>query len=402
MRRGSDAATPRVDGAHANGAPERAPALVTTGCPWCNEGMVPADAPRTRRPPSSAGHEPPWLERARRVARLDLRPGTPPSNIRFVLVTLASVALSLALNALAVHVATMEYPITRHFSHFRFDDYGTLTVVGVLFAAVGWAAIVRLSSAAHWIFFRLAIAISLVLWLPDLWILVQGETGKGVATLAVMHLLVALVTYNLLVRVAPGRPPPLGRGAGDGGELPSLRLSERSVRRIWTTMGLLVALELALGVVVIVSVPFRRSAALLPARGTWIYAAHGAVGIALGAGALAVLVLSTLAGRIGRIGAVMGAAGVGVGLVGGVFSSFQVTRLLGMAVMLVGVIVAGVGYMAPLLEAVGKAEVARAAAARAELAARDQTRARSTPPVTGAVTDDVVSSNGHGAAPRAG
>jgi hypothetical protein len=150
-------------------------------------------------------------------------------------------------------------------------------------------------------------------------------------------------------------------------------------------------------------VPFRRSAALLPARGEWIYAAHGVVGIALGAGALAVIVLSTVAGRIGRIGAAIGAAGVAVGLAGGVFSSFQATRLLGMGVMLVGVIVAGVGYMCPLLEAIGKSEVARAEAARAQLAARDAAaRADAPDPRSPPRANDAISQNGHGTTPKRG
>ncbi len=375
---------------------------------WCNEGMVPADdpagVPGAPRAPQPVGREPAWLERARGVTRLDFRPATPPSHLRWVLATVLSLALSLALNALAVHIATSELPSTRHFAHFRFDDYGTLTVVGVLFGAAGWAAVVRLSSDARWLVFRLAVIVSLVSFVPDAWILLEGETAKGVATLAVMHLLVALVTYNLLVHVAPaGRASERAGGAPGGAELTPLHLSERAVRRIWSTMGLLVVLELVLGVAVIVSVPFRRSAALLPARGTWIYAAHGAVGIVLGAGALAVLVLSTVAGRIGRIGAVMGAAGVAVGLAGGVCASFQATRLLGMAVMLVGVIVAGVGYMCPLLEAIGKAEVARAQTARAELSARARATRASPGPATADASDadDGISSNGHGAAPRA-
>jgi hypothetical protein len=220
---------------------------------WCNEGMVPDKGHEAPPAASSPGKEPAWLERVRRIARLDLRPGTPPSNVRLVVATLASVALSLVLNALAVHVATSEFPSTRHFSHFRFDDYGTLTIVGVLFGATGWAGVVRLSSEARWLLLRLAVIVSVVLFLPDVWILVQGESGQGVATLVVMHVLVALVTYNVLVRVAPGTPPTTDHpGAGPEGEPLPLRLSERAVRRIWSGMGLLVALELALGVAVIV------------------------------------------------------------------------------------------------------------------------------------------------------
>ncbi|MGH9919158.1 MAG: hypothetical protein ACRD6W_09860, partial [Nitrososphaerales archaeon] len=173
-----------------------------------------------------------------------------------------------------------------------------------------------------------------------------------------------------------------------------LHLSERAVRRIWSSVALLVGLESALGVSVIVSVPFRRPAAVIPARGTWVYAAHGALGIALGIAALAVLVLSPLAGRIGRIGAVMGAVGVVIGLAGGVFSTFQHTRLLGMGVMLVGVVVAAVGYLAPSLEAVGKAEAEKARAERAALIGTRAGRSGGAAPA-----DEGVSSNGHTASP---
>ena len=341
------------------------------------------------------------MERARRRARLDLRGRTPPSNARWVLAAALSVALSLALDMVAVHVAKAEFPATRHFSHFRFADYGTLTVAGSLTGAAGWAAVVRLSSAARWLFLRLAVVVTFVLWIPDVWILVQGATAEGVATLAVMHLLVVLATYNVSVRLAApsGTPMPAADAAAER-ELAPLHLSEAAVRRVWSTMGLLVALELVLGVVVIVSVPFRRSAALLPVRGTWVYAAHGAVGIVLGIGALCVLVLSTAATRMGRIGAVLGAGGVGVGLVGGVLASFQTTRLLGMLVMLVGVIVAGVGYMCPSLEALGKSEMARAASARAQLTAQAGARKRSTNGGGAPVASDRVSSIGHSAAPR--
>jgi hypothetical protein len=313
-----------------------------------------------------------WIWRA---ARVDLRAGRPPSGIRLVLATVGSVIVSLALDVLAVHVATTQFPATRHFSHFRPADYGTLTVVGVLLAAGGWAVLVRLSSAARWLYFRLAVVATLVLWIPDAILLALGEPPAGVLTLMVMHLLIALVTYNLLVRIAPAGPP---AAVGEPGWRPqgtAIRLPERLVRRIWSAMAMLVGLELVLGVVVIVSVPFRRPAAILPSRGIWVYAAHGAVGLALGVGAMGVLVLSTAADRIGRIGAVTGAIGVMLGVAGGVCATFQQTRLVGMGVMLVGVVLAGAGYLAPSLEAMGKAEAARAEAARAEAARSEAARA---------------------------
>jgi hypothetical protein len=45
-----------------------------------------------------------------------------------------------------------------------------------------------------------------VLWLPDLFILYRGQPADAVAVLMVMHLAIALVTYNLLVHVAPVLP----------------------------------------------------------------------------------------------------------------------------------------------------------------------------------------------------
>ncbi|HEX4162664.1 MAG TPA: hypothetical protein VHZ05_09210, partial [Acidimicrobiales bacterium] len=77
----------------------------------------------------------------------------------------------------------------------------------------GWPIVTRISSAPRWLFFRLAILVTLVLWLPDVWIWMKGESAQGVAVLAVMHLAIALITYNLLVRVAPVRAAGAGRDA---------------------------------------------------------------------------------------------------------------------------------------------------------------------------------------------
>ena len=90
--------------------------------------------------------------------------------------------------------------------HFRFSDYAKLTVIGVIIACAAWPVVTRVSSAPQWLFFRLAILVTLVLWLPDLYILYRGAPGDAVAFLMLMHLAIALVTYNLLVHMAPVRP----------------------------------------------------------------------------------------------------------------------------------------------------------------------------------------------------
>ena len=46
---------------------------------------------------------------------------------------------------------------------------------------------------------------TLVLLVPDLWLLMNGSPVRAVAVLAAMHLAIAVVTYNCLVRMAPVR-----------------------------------------------------------------------------------------------------------------------------------------------------------------------------------------------------
>ena len=65
--------------------------------------------------------------------------------------------------------------------------------------------VTRISAAPRWLF-RLAILVTLALWLPDAYILYLGQSADAVAVLVVMHLAIALITYNLLVRLAPVGP----------------------------------------------------------------------------------------------------------------------------------------------------------------------------------------------------
>jgi len=122
-----------------------------------------------------------------------------------VLATVLSVALSLAADAALVAIGTRVFPTTKGYVHFEFHDYARLTVIGVLIACAAWPVVARLSSAPRWLFFRLAIVVTLVLFLPDLYIWHQGQSAKAVLVLMSMHVAIALVTYNLLVHVAPVR-----------------------------------------------------------------------------------------------------------------------------------------------------------------------------------------------------
>jgi hypothetical protein len=153
------------------------------------------------------------LQRALRFSKVDLAPvDRPPSAVRIALSTVLSIAGSLLVDALLVSVGTAVFPSTRGYAHFQFSDYARLTIIGVVIACVAWPVVTRVSSSPRWLFLRLAILVTLLLYAPDLWLLARGQPADAVAVLMAMHLAIALVTYNVLVRVAPVRP-----GEGSGG-----------------------------------------------------------------------------------------------------------------------------------------------------------------------------------------
>jgi hypothetical protein len=141
------------------------------------------------------------------IARIDMRPPhAQPRISRVALATLAAVAGSLAADALLVVIGQAIFPGTKGYVHFQFHDYAKLTVIGVIIACAAWPVVTRISSDPRWLFFRLAILVTLVLWLPDLYILYRGQPADAVAVLFLMHLAIALVTYNALVWLAPTGP----------------------------------------------------------------------------------------------------------------------------------------------------------------------------------------------------
>lgn len=170
---------------------------------------------------------PRWVDQLLAVAGVDWEPSTrqPPAR-GVVLATVVALAGSLVADALLVAGGTHLFPATRGFSHFRPGDYGALTSVGVVTACAAWPVATRVASAPRRLFFRLAVAVSLVLLLPDAWILLRGEPARAVGVLVAMHLAVAVVTYQALVVVAPaGR-----RRRGPGSARPSRQNPAHSVR----------------------------------------------------------------------------------------------------------------------------------------------------------------------------
>jgi hypothetical protein len=147
------------------------------------------------------------LKRGLSVVHLDFSPEhRQPVLGRVALATFGSIVGCLVADAILVMIGEAIFPSTKGYVHFRFSDYGKLTVIGVIIACAAWPIVTRVTSAPRWLFYRLAILVTLFLLLPDIYILHQGQPADAVAVLMVMHLAIALITYNLLVRTAPARP----------------------------------------------------------------------------------------------------------------------------------------------------------------------------------------------------
>jgi hypothetical protein len=279
---------------------------------------------------------------------------TGPSGPRVAFVSALAAGASVVVNLALVHLATSFDPALQHYSHFRLLDYGTLTVIGVLCAGVAWYLAARNLATPRPTFFRVAVGSMLVLWLPDVWLYVKHEPTRAVTYLIVMHLAVALITYSSLVFGAPVK-----ERATSGAPAPSPHVARDEdtasprVRRVWwVAMLVAVILEFVTGLLGMLYVPFNRANGWLAHRGEVTYLVHALLGALLGlaAVALAFHVLRTPTHRIDRIAAVSGLCGVLIGAVGGVLCVSHSLRLLGMALMFVGVAVAFFGYLIAMID----------------------------------------------------
>jgi hypothetical protein len=146
------------------------------------------------------------INRTLAVARVDWAPTRrQPTPIRLLIAALVAVIGALAADAILVAVGTHVFPTTVGYGHFKFDDYAKLTIIGVVIGAAGWPVLTRISSAPRWLYGRLTVLISLVLLLPDGWLLIHHQPPKAVAVLMCMHLAVAAAIYCSMVNLAPVR-----------------------------------------------------------------------------------------------------------------------------------------------------------------------------------------------------
>ena len=146
------------------------------------------------------------VKRLMSLARVDFAPShSQPSVPRVLIASVAAIVGSLLADAIIVVIGEALMPSTKGYVHFQFSDYGKLTVIGVVIACIAWPIVTRVCAAPRWLFFRLAILVTLVLLLPDVYIWYKGQPGNAVSVLIVMHLAIGAVAYNALVRIAPVR-----------------------------------------------------------------------------------------------------------------------------------------------------------------------------------------------------
>jgi Family of unknown function (DUF6069) len=149
---------------------------------------------------------PPLLDRTLAIARIDWTPAhRQPNPVLLLAGAVVAIIGALAADAILVEVGTHVFPATAGYEHFKFGDYAKLTIIGVVIGAAGWSVLTRISSSPRWLYGRLTILISLVLFLPDVWLLIHHQPPKAVVVLMSMHVAVAAVIYCAMVNIAPIR-----------------------------------------------------------------------------------------------------------------------------------------------------------------------------------------------------
>ena len=282
----------------------------------------------------------------------------PPSAPRVAVITVLSALVSIVVNAALVWLAKASQPSLDHYSHFRLWDYATLTAVGVFAAGGAWYVTTRSFPTPRHTFFRVAVVVMLALWVPDVWLLIKHEPTRAVVFLFIMHAAVALITYNFLVFGAPvGARAVSSENALATRARPSSIEGDVTVTRVprvvWMSLMIAVTAEFLAGLVGMLYVPFNRPDGWLSHKGEAIYLVHAVLGGLLGVAALAVVFYLSRRKpihRVDRVAAVSGLCGVLVGAVGGVLCESHPLRLLGMALMFLGVSVAFFGYLIPMID----------------------------------------------------
>jgi hypothetical protein len=107
--------------------------------------------------------------------------------------------------------------------------------------------------------------------------------------------------------------------------------------------------EFLTGVAALLAVPVGRSSGWLPVQGEAAYLVHACLGGVLTFAALGLVHLAPQE-RIGRAGVRIGLAGLVLGACGGMVTAYHPFRWAGLLLMLMGTLVALLGYLLPLAD----------------------------------------------------
>lgn len=142
--------------------------------------------------------------RAAGLVRADL-PGLTrlPRLWRFLVAAVVAIGLSLVVCAVVATATRALDPAVAGYGHLRAPDWAKLTIIGIALASLGWPLACAIWSRARMPFLVLTVVVTVVSFVPDLWILRQGQPAAGVLALVVMHVAVAVVTYPALILIAP-------------------------------------------------------------------------------------------------------------------------------------------------------------------------------------------------------
>jgi hypothetical protein len=210
----------------------------------------------------------------------------------------------------------------------------------------------------------MAVIVTLVLWIPDVYLFTKREPTAAVVVLMIMHLSVALVTYNALVHLATGTtvpgqsgpvvPPVVIGGFSFSVDVPDAVENQATLRRsLFTAMMVGVIAEFIIGGAELFYVPLNRPTGWLAHKGETIYVVHSLLGAALGIGAFYVILMALTTpylAQVQRTAAIGGFLGVATGAIGGVLSYEKSLRIYAIALMFFGVAVAIFCYLLPLIE----------------------------------------------------
>ena len=122
-------------------------------------------------------------------------------------------------------------------------------------------------------------------------------------------------------------------------------------------MTVAVTVEFAVGLAALVLVPLGRPSGLFPTQGRLVYDVHGALGVVILGGAVALVAASRHGRRLYRNAAIFGLAGVLVGGAGGMLAADHPWRVAGVGLMFVGALVSGFAYLIGIMEPEQRAAV---------------------------------------------